>query len=91
VLGVRARYKHDGFVVRVVLLGVLWAGATIVFANAASLEASFSLPGGTPVTWAVIVLGAIGTALMLPGQHRRTVLVDDAGHFTEEPPTPLER
>lgn len=90
-LGVRALYKHDGFVLRVVLLGLLWAGAAIAFASLASPEASFSPRGGTPVTWATIGLGALGTALMIPGRHSRTVLVDDAGHFTEEPLAPLDR
>lgn len=87
-LGVRALYKHDGFMMRVVVLGVLWVGAAVSFASLASSPASFSPRGGTPVMWVVIVLGAIGTALMIPGRHTRTVLVDDAGHFTDEPPAP---
>lgn len=90
-LGVRALYKHDGFVVRVVLLGLLWAGAAIAFANLASPAASFSPRGGTSVMWATIGLGAVGTALTLPGRHRRTVLVDDAGRFIEERPAPHDR
>lgn len=91
VLGVRALYKHDGFVVRIVVLGLLWVGAAVAFPSVASTPASFSPRGGTPATWALIVLGAIGTALMIPGRHTRTVLVDDAGHFTEEPLAPLDR
>lgn len=90
-LGVRALYKHAGFMLRVVLLGLLWAGAAIAFASLTSPEASFSPRGGTPVTWAMIGLGVLGTALMIPGRHSRTVLVDDAGHFTEEPLAPLDR
>jgi RNA polymerase subunit RPABC4/transcription elongation factor Spt4 len=90
-LGVRALYKHERFVLRVVLLGLLWAGAAIAFPSVVSTPASFSPRGGTAVTWAVIVLGAIGTALMIPGRRTRTVLVDDAGHFTEEPVVPLDR
>lgn len=90
-LGVRALYKHDGFVVRIVVLALLWVGAAVAFPSVASTPASFSPRGGTPVTWAVIVLGVIGTALMIPGRRTRTVLVDDAGHFTEEPLAPFDR
>ncbi|MGH9085816.1 MAG: hypothetical protein ACRDYW_10220 [Acidimicrobiales bacterium] len=90
-LGVRAVYKHDGFVVRIVLLGLLWVGAAVSFPGVVSTPGSFSQRGGTPVTWALIVLGAIGTALMIPGRRARIVLVDDAGHFTEEPLSPLDR
>lgn len=90
-LGVRALYKHDGFVVRIVVLGLLWVGAVVAFPSVVSAPASFSPRGGTPLTWALIVLGAIGTALMIPGRNTRTVLVDDAGHFTEEPLAPLDR
>lgn len=90
-LGVRAVYKREGFVVRIVLLGLLWVGAAVAFPSVVSTTSSFSPRGGTPVTWAVIVLGAIGTALMIPGGRTRTVLVDDAGHFTEEPLAPVDR
>lgn len=90
-LGVRALYKHDGFVVRVVLLGLLWAGTALAFASLASPAASFSPRGGTAVIWVTIGFGALGTALMLPGRHRRTVLVDDAGRFVEETPAAPDR
>lgn len=83
-LGVRALYKHDGFVARVVVVGVLWVGAAVAFAELASPSASFSSRGGTPVTWATIALGLLATALMLPGRNPRSVLVDDAGHLSEE-------
>jgi hypothetical protein len=82
-LGVRAIYRSDGYVARLVVLAILWGGALAMF-TAAGVQEGFERRGGTTATQVVLAIGLLGTALMAPLGRSRTVVVDDAGRFAQD-------